>query len=445
MKTTVEALRRVLDILAPVMPKKSTLPITNNVLLQEGKALATDLTVAVELQMPEALEPILLPHRLVSEALKFIAGSSPLEITTEERDGGLFAVLRTGQASLRYHVEKPEEFPPISHADGSMGTWEVDGAALLAGMEAVRPYSAKEDSRPVLTCVCLTLGEPAEVVGADGFRLGIKRLPFNMAVSDSTAKRVLVPGSAVRVLAHVWELSDKPRRPNPGATLAIALLAKLTLRMDVSDKLVTFDMGEAKVSVHWEPGTFPNYAHLVPQLYLWKLTVNAEELYRAVESVGAIANSGSGIVRFIWGPEGPLTVKAMAVETGEMEVNVHAQVQGEVGAIAFSFNYLSTTLKGLDALVTIEGTTPSSPGVFRHYLSPLVVIMPMFVQPETKPDETQDASVQPTENTEESPEVAEEPVDQVGGSEEPKEQGAVMEAQASAPEKARPRRRGNRR
>ena len=74
MEIQVSKLREALELLSVVVPKKTSLPVVANVLLTDGMMVATDLETMVTLEFPEAVDPMLLPHREVTEFLKFIPG-----------------------------------------------------------------------------------------------------------------------------------------------------------------------------------------------------------------------------------------------------------------------------------------------------------------------------------------------------------------------------------
>ena len=87
------------------------------------------------------------------------------------------------------------------------------------------------------------------------------------------------------------------------------------------------------------------------------------------------------------GAPGQLTVTARSESGGDQggsyEGRIDALVEGEEAKIAFNSRYLTEVLQALGSdRVTIETTSPSSPGVLRpvgddDYVH---VVMPMFVQ-----------------------------------------------------------------
>ena len=83
MQVRVETLREALELVRPVVPRKATLESTRYVLLRDGKAVATDLDVAVELEVPGFEGEVLIPHKDALEALKRIPATELLTITVE--------------------------------------------------------------------------------------------------------------------------------------------------------------------------------------------------------------------------------------------------------------------------------------------------------------------------------------------------------------------------
>ncbi|MBI4339654.1 MAG: hypothetical protein HY680_06840, partial [Chloroflexi bacterium] len=62
MQIQVETLRHSLKLLQPVVPKKTSLPAAQHVLVGEGRAVANDLEIAVALEVPEAAgDPLCFP------------------------------------------------------------------------------------------------------------------------------------------------------------------------------------------------------------------------------------------------------------------------------------------------------------------------------------------------------------------------------------------------
>ncbi|HLC23327.1 MAG TPA: DNA polymerase III subunit beta, partial [Dehalococcoidia bacterium] len=135
-------------------------------------------------------------------------------------------------------------------------------------------------------------------------------------------------------------------------------------------------------------GAFPNYRQLIPQSHTNKAVVTVADFMRATRMASIFARDGSGIVRLVVNPGegvavGKMVVSARADEVGDNVGEIDAKVAGEASKIAFNSKYLTDVLGVVkQAEVSLETTTPSSPGVIRPVGddSYVYVVMPMFVQ-----------------------------------------------------------------
>ncbi|MBF8268197.1 MAG: dnaN [Dehalococcoidia bacterium] len=373
MEIQTRKLRETLELLAPAVPKRTSLPVTLNVRLGEGMAVATDLETSITVRLPETEgePPLLLPHRKALEYLKNVPG---LSLTTLSREGNK-VVLQAGLTRLSLDSAGPEDFPPLSQGDLT-GKAEVDGDALVEALEELAPYTAKEESRPVLTGVCLTLGAPAEACAADGFRLAFRQLPFYMPELEG-CQHLVIPQGAVKALGQLWrKAGKKPATPSNGLLVQM-VLARRPIRMQYSRTFMELAFGDVSLVTRLVEGEFPNYHQLIPTEYSSQVTVMAEALSQALRQVGQVA--GSDVIRLKWG-EGKLVLSAREEEVGEAEVMVWAETRGEPGRIAFGQKYLVEYLRGKYQQVTIQTNGGSAPGLFTSANAAKVVVMPMFVQ-----------------------------------------------------------------
>ena len=174
------------------------MPILTNVHIGGGRVVATNLEIWIAVDVPELEgDGFVLPHKALTEALKFTPGRQQLTLTDE----GNNVTLTTSGSQL--NLVKPglaSDFPPVpSLARRRSGTRHrageghaVDGDKLVAGFTAVVPYASKDRSRPILTGVGVRLTEDLEMVGADGFRLAIQRPGIHLT-GEASGEMVVVP------------------------------------------------------------------------------------------------------------------------------------------------------------------------------------------------------------------------------------------------------------
>ena len=369
-----ENLNRGLSVVGRAVATRTTLPITNNVLLTVDqsrlKLAATNLEMAISCWIGAKVEEegaITVPARLLAEFISSLP-SDRVDISLSPRTKTLG--LKCARFEARISGVDAKDFPPIPRIeDGITTTVEVD--ALRQGISQVVFAAASEDSRPVLTGVDAEFdGDLLTLAAADGFRLAVYKLPLISPVSQKT--EVIIPARTLaelnRLMADQEEAIEITVNPNKSQAL--------------------FRLKNIELVSQLVQGTFPQYAQLIPQSYNTRVVVDVAQFLRAAKTASIFASDGGGIVRLVIAPGGELTpgkvtISARSEEIGDDVGEIDAIVEGEEAKIAFNGRYLIDVLGVLrEAQVALETTNPSSPGVIRpvgvdNYIH---VVMPMFVQ-----------------------------------------------------------------
>ena len=369
-----ENLNRGLSVVGRAVATRTTLPITNNVLLATDqsrlKLAATNLEMAISCWIGAKVEEegaITVPARLLAEFI----GSLP----SEKVDISLSPQTKTlGLKCARFEARisgiDAKDFPPIPKVEEGITT-KVEVEALRQGISQVVFAAATEESRPVLTGVDAKFdGDLLTLAAADGFRLAVYKLSVIDPVTQAT--EVIIPARTLaelnRLMAEQEEAVEITVNPNKGQAL--------------------FHLKNTELVSQLIQGTFPNYAQLIPQSYNTRAVISVADFLRATKTASIFARDGSGIVRLVVAPGGELTpgkvvVSARSEEIGDDVGEIDAVVEGEEAKIAFNGKYMTDVLSVLrEAQVALETTSPSSPGVIRpvgvdNYIH---VVMPMFVQ-----------------------------------------------------------------
>ena len=369
-----EDLHRGLSAVSRAIPARSTLPITQHILLkaEDGHIVlsATDAeTIAITYTIDAAIEEpgsITMPSRLLSD---FIATLPHEDITMSLAGRSRQVSLSCARNEASIGGMDPDDFPPIPPV-GEAAVIHIEPDRLRRGLQQVVFAAATDDSRPVLTGVHFGVGDGViRLAAADGFRLSVHTLELDEPAED---RSVIVParalGEAERLLAEAED------------TIAVTF--------NEANTQVQFDLGHATLIATLIQGTFPNYDQLIPQSTTTRTEVAAAEFGRETRIASIFARDGSGIVRLVAEPgedgaPGKLTITARAEEVGNNSGELDAVVEGEEAKVAFNGRYLTDVLGVIDsARVAIETSSPSSPGVFRAVGDDrfVHVVMPMFVQ-----------------------------------------------------------------
>jgi DNA polymerase-3 subunit beta len=369
-----ENLSRGLSVVGRAVATRTTLPITNNVLLETDqsrlKLTATNLEMATSCWIGAKVEEegaITVPARLLTEFINSLPNDK-IEVNLSQRTT---LELKCARFEARISGVDAKDFPPIPKVEAGIAT-KVTVEALQRGISQVVFAAATEESRPVLTGVSADFeGDLLTLAAADGFRLAVHKLPLAASVGQKTT--VIIPS---RTLAELNRLMMDQEEA-----------VDITVDPDKSQAL--FRLKDIELVSQLVQGAFPNYAQLIPQSYTTRTVVEVAAFLRATKTAAIFARDGSGIVRLMMVPgggemkPGKMTVAARSEEVGDDVGEMDAVIEGEEAKIAFNGKYLADVLSVLhEEQVALEITTPSSPGVLRpvgvdNYVH---VIMPMFVQ-----------------------------------------------------------------
>ena len=379
-----ENLARGLATVGRAVASRSTLPITQNVLLRSDQGMlmlsATNLEIAITTWIGAMIEEegaITVPHRLLADLVSSMPSDRvDLDLPGSGDDdapvAGTVLHMTCGRSVTHINGAAARDFPPVPRVDEGMAA-SIEPGILRSGIGMVAFSAASDESRPVLTGVELKLHEDQMVMAAaDGFRLAVfnERLPRSV---DEEIK-VIVPA---RTMQEVQRLAGEQSSP-----------VRITLSPEKGQ--VMFRLEHVEVVSQLLQGSFPNYEQLIPDRYETRAVMEVDDLKRATDTAAVFARDGSNIVRLEMAPQedggegGQLKVSARSEEVGDNlnELDIET-LDGADAKIAFNVRYLRDIVQVLGrGKIAIEVTNSSSPGVFRPADSEryVHVVMPMYVQ-----------------------------------------------------------------
>ena len=368
-----ENLARALSVVGRAVASRSTLPITQNVLLSTEQSMlkisATDLNMAMTTWIGAQVEEegaITVPARLLGD---FVNSLPPerIDIETTEQPIGLNIKCVSFESNIS--GTPADDFPPIpAVADGVAA--KIEPGVLREAIDRVSFAAAVEDSRPVLTGVKTEItGSDFKFAAADGFRLAV--YSGKLAEPPSEDIEFLIPA---RVLTEISRLLGTQQRA-------------VEFMVTPSSNQALFRVEDVEIVSSLIAGSFPNYNQLIPQSHTTRVVIDSDNFLRATRIAAIFARDGNGIIRLQASggeEEGPgrLTVSSRSEEIGDNEGQLGAAVEGEDAKIAFNTQYITDVLEVINGDVAMEVSSPSSPGVIKpaegeDYVH---VVMPMYVQ-----------------------------------------------------------------
>ncbi len=368
-----ENLARGLSVVGRAVASRSTLPITQNVLLSTEQSMlkisATDLNMAMTTWIGAQVEEegaITVPARLLSD---FVNSLPPERIDMEATSQPIGLNIKCVSFESNMSGSPADDFPPIPAVEGGLAA-KIEPDVLREAIGRVSFAAATEDSRPVLTGVKTEItGDEFKFAAADGFRLAV--YSGKLAEPPSEDIEFLIPA---RVLNEISRLLGTQQKA-------------VEFMVTPSSNQALFRVEDVEIVSSLIAGNFPNYNQLIPQSYTTRVVLNSDDFLRATRTAAIFARDGSGIIRLQMGAgeedaPGHLTVSSRAEEVGDNEGQLGAAVEGEDAKIAFNSKYLTDVLDVLNGDVAMEVSSPSSPGVLKPVEGDdyVHVVMPMFVQ-----------------------------------------------------------------
>ncbi|OBW61586.1 DNA polymerase III subunit beta [Dehalococcoides mccartyi] len=370
-----ENLNKGLNIVGKAAAGRTTLPITNNVLISTDdgrlKLAATNLEMAISCWIGAKIEEegsTTVPAKLLTEFVSSLPNDK-IELNLNAKSKALN--IKCARFEARITGVDAKDFPPVPKVENGIST-KINVEAFRQAVSEVVFASATDESRPVLTGVNAEFeGSTLTLAAADGFRLAVYKLPLLEAVKTST--KVIIPARTLGELSRLASMDEEEA---------------LMINVDTAKSQILFRLKNIELVSQLVQGNFPQYNQIIPQSFTTKVVVDANQFLMATRTATIFARDGGGIVRLMMNPggnntPGKLTISARSEEVGDNTGELDAVVQGEEAKIAFNGKYLLDVLGVLKAQqVSLEVTSPSSPGVIKpvgtdNYIH---VIMPMFVQ-----------------------------------------------------------------
>jgi len=285
-------------------------------------------------------------------------------------------------------------------------TPNIGSLELAEALSRVLPFTAREDTRPVLQCVLFTAKEgKLTLVSADGFRLAVVSLDYD---GEGEA---LISRDELAGIANALRRAKRARVGFEGEDI----------------KTLTIDTELIRYKWVSTTGKFPDYEKLIPTEAKTTAHFDTVEAGKAINSLKALADSKSFPIDIMLDNG----VMVMANPDDKGQASMPADIEGEAVRVRLDGGYLAEALKACGGMPELKLTDGKSPVLFSSNGYKLVV-MPMLTSESRETAEPEQA--EPEAETEAEPE----PEPEV-------ETDAVAEAEAVAKEteaKPKPKRKG---
>lgn len=371
MKFTIlqEDLSKAVSIASRFASSKAQLPVLGNVLISTSKTkvkvMSTNLEISVAVSVGAKVEEegdLSIPSKVLNDLISNLPKES-IEISSKEEQ---LKVSASGFSSTVLGMGA-SDFPKIPTSVDKNVSITLPAKNFSEALSQVVFATSLDETRPVLTGVLVTKekGGKMSLVATDGFRLSKKVIKVD---GDSEFKLIIPKG----VLSEL-------QRDNGVETLEFSF--------NHEDKQAIFSFEDTTLSSRLLEGEYPDYEKIIPKTSSAKISVDKEDLQRAVKLASVFARESSNIVKIKVLSES-LKISAESGSSGNQEMTIEAKVEKDSSfesgmEISFNYKFLEDFIHSAnnDTLL-LEVSGSNSAGVFKDSSddSYLHLIMPVRVQ-----------------------------------------------------------------
>jgi DNA polymerase-3 subunit beta len=308
---------------------------------EEGRLLlaATDMEISFRATITGEVAgdgAVVVPGKLLTDLTRLLPDEN-VTLVHEEGDGVL--TVTSGSHSSRLNVYSAEDFPRLPPIDGELHA--ISAPELLATIDKVSRAASRDESRPVLTGILVSLsGDKLVMAATDSYRLAVKETALAAGGAELDA---IIPARALQELGRLAAGSEE-------------------IQLGLHENYVIFGAADVWLTSRRIDGQFPNYQQLLPETFEAEITTARVPLLEVIRRAGVLAQRNAPLrLRFA---EGELNVSAQTQDVGEARESIPIDYAGEPLEIGFNPEFLREGLEAVSTdTVQLKLINPLRPGL----------------------------------------------------------------------------------
>lgn len=203
MKIQKAELAKIISKLKGVVPKKSTMPILQGILVKDGYLIASDMEVTVKAKIEGTEgETFIIPM----EAFDLIGNLPDGEVEISAGENNIITI-KVEMIKNTYKTMSPDSFPMSGVQSSEENKITINSDILLGCMKHVSYAIPSQSGNAVMTAMCLQAAEnELNFVGLDGHVLAWDKIEyegdFELLIPKSTVEKLLTIGLSGDVSIH---------------------------------------------------------------------------------------------------------------------------------------------------------------------------------------------------------------------------------------------------
>ncbi len=330
-----EDLQKALDIIANVVPTKTTLPILTCILMEaaDGRLTlsATNLDISITTGTDKAT--IKDEGKVAIPAVKFVPFVRSLRsgsVVISQK--GKQIQLVSGKARMTENTMNVDEYPALKELEDKNGL-DVEAAVLIDMINETSYSVSKDETRPALMGILWEVRpDSLTLVATDAHRLARSGRSMDWDVSGD--REMIVDTAGLRHLPRIVSGLDQDDTASGNITIFMG------------ENQLSFRAGPTVLHARLLEGPFPDYNAVIPQDNDKFVTLDKADFSQTIRRVSITADRITSQIKL--GIEnGRMELSSRGTEGSQSEDEIPVSYDGEALEIGFNFVYLQDILKNI--------------------------------------------------------------------------------------------------
>ena len=329
-----EDLQKALDIIANVVPTKTTLPILTCILMEVGDDRLTLSATNLDISITTSTDKVTVKDdgKVAIPAVKFVPFVRTLRsgsVVISQK--GKQIQLVSGKARMTENTMNVDEYPALKELEEKNGL-DVE-AAILIDMIYETSYSvSRDETRPALMGILWEVRpESLTLVATDAHRLARSGRTMEWDVGN---REMIVDTAGLRHLPRIVGSLDQEEAASGNITIFMG------------ENQLSFRAGPTILHARLLEGPFPDYNAVIPQDNDKFITLDKADFAQTIRRVSITADRITSQIKL--GIEnGRMELSARGTEGSQSEDEIPVSYDGEALEIGFNFVYLQDILKNI--------------------------------------------------------------------------------------------------
>lgn len=318
-----EDLNKAIQTVSKFTTNRAQLPILGNILFVASKTKlklsATNLETSASTSIGAKIEEdgqITIPSRILNELIANI-GKNTIDITSEAEN------IKIVSENIKSNLVgmNASDFPKVPDNLNKNKSMSFSSEVLSEMLKKVLFSASNDETRPILTGILFLMEKnKLTLVSTDGFRLS--KITSELKNSQEN-KMFILPKNILSELTR----SDSSE--------------EVYIELQDDEKQASFLKGESVYSSRLIEGDYPDYESIIPNDFVYKVSVNREDFLKLIKISGLFARDNANIVKLVLGTN-ELKLKSQSSQSGSQDVKLEARIETTDDAdkkFEISFNY----------------------------------------------------------------------------------------------------------